>query len=120
MAHRFGERQQNLLFPQSIADYIGEDDPVRVYDAFVDALDWNTLGIACDSRKKGCPQYNPKAMLKVLVYGYSYGIRSSRKLERALHHNLSFIWLAGGLTPDDRTIARFRRQNTRLCQKTLF
>jgi len=50
-------------------------------------------------------------MLKVLVYGYSYGIRSRRKLERALHHNVSFMWLAGGLKPDFKTISRFRRDN---------
>jgi enamine deaminase RidA (YjgF/YER057c/UK114 family) len=50
-------------------------------------------------------------MLKLLVYGYSYGIRSSRKLERACHHNLSFIWLTSGLKPDHKTIAEFRRKN---------
>lgn len=111
MAQRNGDRHQNMLFPQSIDDYIAEDDPVRAYDAFVDALDWDSLNVKSDKKKKGCPEYNPKSMLKVLIYGYSYGIRSSRKLERALHHNLSFIWLASGLKPDDRTIARFRRKN---------
>ncbi len=111
MAYLYGQRHQNMLFPQSIDDYITEDDPVRAYDAFIDALDWDSLNIKSDKKKKGCPEYYPKSMLKVLVYGYSYGIRSSRKLERALHHNLSFIWLASGLKPDDRTIARFRRKN---------
>ncbi len=111
MAQRYGDRHQNLLFPQSIDDYITDDDPVRAYDAFVDALDWDSLNVKSDKKKRGCPEYNPKSMLKVLIYGYSYGIRSSRKLERALHHNLSFIWLASGLKPDDRTIARFRRKN---------
>jgi transposase len=111
MAYRYGERHQNMLFPQSIDDYITEDDPVRAYDAFIEVLDWDSLNIKSDKKKKGCPEYNPKSMLKVLIYGYSYGIRSSRKLERALHHNLSFIWLASGLKPDDRTIARFRRKN---------
>ena len=117
MAHRYGERQQNLLFPQSIEDYIAKSDPVRVYDAFVDALDWESLSIACDRKKVGCREYDPKTMLKILLYGYSYGIRSSRKLERALYHNLSFIWLAGGLKPDDRTIARFRRKNRKALKK---
>ncbi|MCG2820339.1 MAG: IS1182 family transposase, partial [Candidatus Atribacteria bacterium] len=56
-------------------------------------------------------EYHPYAMLKLLVYGYSYGIRSSRKLERACHHNLSFIWLTSGLKPDHKTIAEFRRKN---------
>jgi transposase len=117
MAHRYGERHQNLLFPQSIEDYIAKSDPVRVYDAFVDALDWESLSIACDRKKVGCREYDPKTMLKILLYGYSYGIRSSRKLERALYHNLSFIWLAGGLKPDDRTIARFRRKNRKALKK---
>ncbi|MFC1764964.1 IS1182 family transposase [Planctomycetota bacterium] len=119
MAHRYGERQQAMLFPQRIEDYIAEDDPVRVYDAFVDALDWDSLDIVCDKKKKGCPQYDPKTMLKIVIYGYSYGIRSSRKQERALHHNLSFIWLAGGLKPDDRTIARFRRRNADALKQVL-
>lgn len=111
MAQRYGERQQHMLFPSSIEDSVSLDDPVRVYDAFVDALDWGTLDIDCNPKKAGCPQYVPSAMLKILLYGYSYGIRSSRKLERALYHNISFIWLAGGLKPDHKTIARFRRKN---------
>ena len=59
---------------------------------FVDALDFGTLGIQIEPDKVGCPQYASKAMLKLLVYGYSYGVRSSRKLERETHYNLSFIW----------------------------
>jgi hypothetical protein len=58
-------------------------------------------------------------MLKLLVYGYSYGIRSSRKLERACHHNLSFIWLTSGLKPDHKTIAEFRRKNKEALAKIL-
>src|SRR3990172_10076324 len=50
-------------------------------------------------------------MLKLVVYGYSYGWKGSRKLERATHHNVSFIWLMGGLAPDHKTIAEFRRKN---------
>ena len=119
MAYKYGERQQSMLFPPRIEEYITQDDPVRVYDAFVESLDWDTLGIVYDTQKVGHSQYDPKAMLKILVYGYSYGIRSSRKLERALHHNLSFIWLSGGLKPDDRTIARFRRRNTKALQHVL-
>jgi transposase len=117
MAHRYGERHQNLLLPMCIDDYIAEDDPVRAYDAFVDALDWDTLDIPLETKKRGCSEYSPVVMLKVLLYGYSYGIRSSRKLERALHHNLSFIWLAGGLKPDDRTICRFRRNHAKALKK---
>jgi transposase len=111
MAYRYGDRHQRTLFPQSIDEYIPDDAPVRAYDAFIDALDFDQLGIQLEPHKAGCPQYDPKAMLKLLVYGYSYGIRSSRKLEREAHYNLSFIWLTGGLKPDHKTIAEFRRRN---------
>jgi transposase len=111
MAYRYGERRQKTLFPQSVDEYIPQDAPVRAYDVFVDALDFGKLGIRIEADKVGCPQYDPKVMLKLLVYGYSYGVRSSRKLERETHYNLSFIWLAGGLKPDFKTIAEFRRNN---------
>lgn len=111
MAYRYGNREQLELFPQSIEEYVTEDDPVRAYDAFVEALDFDDLGIILDENKVGNPEYNPKAMLKLLVYGPSYGIRSSRKLERATYHNVSFIWLMGGLKPDHKTISRFRKDN---------
>ncbi len=111
MAYRYGDRKQKILFPQSIDEYIPQDAPVRAYDVFVDALDFGKLGIQIEPDKVGCPQYDPKIMLKLLVYGYSYGIRSSRKLEREIHYNLSFIWLSGGLKPDFKTIAEFRRNN---------
>ena len=111
MAYRYGDRKQAMLFPQSIDKYIPPDAPVRAYDTFVDALDFDKLGIQIEPDKVGCPQYDPKVMLKLLVYGYSYGIRSSRKLEREVNYNLSFIWLTGGLKPDFKTIAEFRRNN---------
>jgi len=99
------------LFPQSIEEYVAEDDPVRAYDAFVESLDFNELGIKLDENRVGNSEYDPKSMLKLLLYGYSYGFRSSRKLERALYHNISFIWLTCGLKPDHKTIANFRRSN---------
>ena len=108
MAYRYGNRYQMALLPESIEDYVLKDDPVRAYDAFVEALDFNELGIEINPQKVGNSEYDPKAMLKLLVYGYSYGTKSSRKLERAIHHNLSFIWLVGGLKPDHKTIAEFR------------
>ena len=111
MAYRYGNRNQINLFPESMEDYIAPDDPVRAYDAFIGALDFRDLGITLDPNKVGNSEYHPHAMLKLLVYGYSYGIRSSRKLERACHHNLSFIWLTSGLMPDHKTIAEFRRKN---------
>lgn len=111
MAYRYGDRKQKCLFPRSIDEYIPDDSPVRAYDVIIDSLDFKQLGIELDTNKVGCPQYDPRAMLKLLVYGYSYGIRSSRKLEREAYYNLSFIWLTGGIKPDHKTIAEFRRNN---------
>ena len=111
MAYRYGDRFQLGLFPPSIEDYVAPNDPVRAYDAFVEALDFSALGIEIDPNQVGNSEYDPKAMLKLFVYGYSYGIKTSRKLEREIHHNLSFIWLMGGLKPDHKTIAEFRRNN---------
>ena len=111
MAYREGDRCQMTLLPPAIEDYVGQNDPVRAYDAMIDAMDSDKLGLVIDHSQVGNPAYAPKTMLKLLVYGYSYGWRSSRKLERACHHNLSFIWLMGGLKPDHKTIANFRKDN---------
>jgi len=107
------------MLPPTIEEYVGEDDPVRAYDVFVEALDLEGLGIDVGEDRVGNSAYDPKMMLKILVYGYSYGWRSSRKLERALHHNLSFMWLTGGMKPDHKTIAKFRRDNTAALKKVL-
>ena len=119
MAYRYGDRTQKMLFPQSIDEYIPDDAPVRAYDVIVDSLDLEHLGISFTPHKVGCPEYDPKVVLKLLVYGYSYGVRSSRKLERETHYNLSFIWLTGGLRPDHKTIAEFRRNNKSALAKVL-
>lgn len=119
MSYRFGDREQNGLFPQCIGDYVKPDDPVHAYDVIVESMDFSKLGIELNEDKVGNPEYDPKAMLKLLVYGYSYGIRSSRKLERALHHNVSFMWLMGGLKPDHKTIAEFRRKNKKALKQVL-
>ena len=119
MAYRYGDRRQAVLFPPSVEDYVPQDAPVRVYDAFVEALDFARLGIVVEPHKVGCPQYDPKIMLKLLIYGYSYGIRSSRKLERAAHYNVAFMWLVNGLKPDHKTIAEFRRKNKTALTKVL-
>ena len=118
MAYIIGEKDQHVLFPPIIDDYISKNDPVRVYDAFVDALDLKELGIEC-LPTPGAPTYFPKNMLKLALYGPSYGTFSSRKLERACHHNLSFIWLMDNLKPDYRTIARFRLKNAKAIKKIL-
>jgi transposase len=119
MAYRYGNREQMGLFPQSIEDYVTQEDPVRVYDAFVESLDFSELGIELDEGQVGNSEYDPKAMLKLLVYGYSYGLKGSRKLERGCHHNVSFMWLMGGLKPDHKTIAEFRRSHKKALKQVL-
>lgn len=119
MAYRYGDREQLGLLPPSIEEYVGKEDAVRAYDAFVESLDFGKLGIEMDEHQVGNSEYDPKAMLKLLVYGYSYGIKESRKLERATHHNLSFMWLMGGLKPDHKTIAEFRRHHKGALTKVL-
>jgi transposase len=119
MALRYGNREQISFLPACVEEYVGPNDPVRAYDAFVDALTLEALGIEEDEDQVGNPEYDPRAMLKLMVYGYSYGERSSRKLERALYHNLSFMWLVGGLKPDHKTISNFRRRNKAALAKVL-
>jgi transposase len=119
MAYRYGERAQMSLFPASIEDYVPKDAPVRAYDVMVAALDIDELGIKYDPGKVGNSSYDPMAMLKLLVYGYSYGVRSSRKLEREVNYNVSFMWLTGGLKPDHKTISEFRRKNKSALKKVL-
>ncbi len=119
MSYLDGDRYQMEMLPPSIEDYVGADDPVRVYDEMIDAMNMDELGIVVNREKLGRASYHPAIMLKLLVYAYSYGWRSSRKIERALHHNLSFIWLAGGLKPDHKTIAEFRRNNKKALKNVL-
>ena len=119
MAYRYGDRYQMNLMPQSIEEYVSDDNPVRAYDAFVEALDFQEMGIDMNPDKVGNSEYDPRSMLKLLVYGYSYGVKSSRKLERECHHNMAFIWLMGGLKPDHKTIAEFRRRHKTALRKIL-
>ena len=119
MAYKHGNRDQQLLFPVSIEEYVGKEDVVRGFDAMIEALDVALIGLKIEKKKVGSPAYDPKSMLKLLVYGYSYGIRSSRKLDRECHYNVSFMWLTGGLKPDHKTISEFRKNNVEVLKRVL-
>ena len=119
MAYRYGIRKQMTYLPKCIEEYVSSDCPVRAYDAFVDALNFRDLGIVLNPSKVGNAQYHPKAMMKLLVYSYSYGIQGSRKIERETYNNLTYIWLMGGLKPDHKTIAEFRRKNKKALGEVL-
>ena len=105
-------RKQAVLFPDTVDDYIEEDDPARLMDRFVDRLDLQKMGfVRSEPKAEGRPGYSPRDLLKLYVYGYFYGIRSSRKLERECKVNIQVMWLLGKLQPDFRTISDFRKLN---------
>jgi transposase len=106
------DRSQVTLLPECLDDYIGEDNPVRVVDAFVDELDLETLGFeGATAAATGRPAYHPSVLLKLYVYGYLNRIQSSRRLEREAQRNIELMWLTGRLAPDFKTIADFRHDN---------
>ena len=107
-----GDRNQATLLPECLEDYVGEDNPVRVIDVFVDELELAELGFdGVAPAATGRPGYHPSVLLKIYIYGYLNRIQSSRRLERETQRNLELIWLVGRLTPDFKTIADFRKDN---------
>lgn len=107
-------RGQSTLLPESLDDYVSDTNPVRVVDVFVDELDLTTLGfdgaIPADT---GRPAYHPAVLLKIYIYGYLNRIQSSRRLEREAQRNVELMWLTGRLMPDFKTIANFRKDNSK-------
>src|SRR5689334_18145871 len=107
------DRQQVALLPECLDDFIAEDNPVRIVDAFVDELDLRTLGFGgTEPADTGRPSYYPATLLKIYIYGYLNKVQSSRRLEREAQRNLELMWLTGRLAPDFKTIADFRRDNS--------
>ena len=106
------DRQQTTLLPECLDDWVGESNPVRAVDVFVDALELRDLGFdGVDPAATGRPAYHPSAMLKLYIYGYLNRVQSSRRLEREAGRNLEVMWLTGRLVPDHKTIADFRKDN---------
>ena len=94
------DRSQSTLFPDRLEDWIGEDNPVRVVDAFVDGLDLCGLGFErALPAETGRPGYHPEVLLKLYVYGYLNRVQSSRRLEREAGRNVEVMWLTGRLVP---------------------
>ena len=86
------DRSQGLLLPERLEDYVHEDNPVRVVDAFVDAIDLSALGFAAADRAAGGrPAYHPAALLKIYIYGYLNRVQSSRRLEREAQRMLTRV-----------------------------
>src|SRR6201981_975558 len=106
------DRGQTRRFPECLEDWIGEDNPVRVIDVFVDELDLAEHGFSgVDPEVTGRPSYHPSTLLKLYLYGYLNRIQSSRRLERETQRNIELMWLTGRLMPDFKTIANFRKDN---------
>ncbi len=106
------DRRQSLLLPDSLDDYVTEDNPVRVVEVFIDELDLSALGFeGVQPAATGRPAYHPSTLLKIYLYGYLNRVQSSRRLEREAQRNIELMWLTGRLAPDFKTIANFRRDN---------
>ena len=106
------DRRQSLLLPASLDDYVTEDNPVRVVEAFIDELELGALGFeGVQPASTGRPAYHPSTLLKIYLYGYLNRVQSSRRLEREAQRNVELMWLTGRLAPDFKTIANFRRDN---------
>jgi transposase len=113
MSYVEGEsREQRILFPEVLDDYISEENVVRFIDAFVDGLEMVELGFDRTAPKEtGRPPYDPRDLLKLYIYGYMNRIRTGRTLERECQRNVELMWLMRKLRPDFKTIADFRKDN---------
>ena len=106
------DRRQATMLPECLEDWVGEYNPVRAVDVFVDALDLGSLGFeGAQALATGRPGYNPAVLLKLYIYGYLNRVQSSRRLEREAGRNLEVMWLTQRLAPDHKTIADFRKDN---------
>ena len=110
----YNQNQQHLL-PKDISDWVEEDSLETFVSDTIDYLDSEGRldPFYPESRKdgRGRPSFHPVLMLKVLVFGYSIGVRSSRKLDRLLERDVAFRYLAANQQPDFRTISLFRKNH---------
>ncbi|MEC5158616.1 transposase [Chryseobacterium sp. MP_3.2] len=111
MQHITGIARNQMVFT-SLEDSISEDNSVRFVDAFVENIDLKALGFVLQTLKpEGRPSFNTKTFLKIYLYGYLNGLRSSRKLERECVRNIELQWLLFGLVPNYHSISDFRKNN---------
>ena len=106
------DRTQVSLLPECVDDYVAEDNPVRVIEAFVEQLELREMGFeSVDPEATGRAAYHPSVLLKIYIYGYLNRVQSSRRLEQETQRNIELMWLSGRLMPDFKTIANFRKDN---------
>jgi len=100
---------QSLLMPPSLRDWLPEGHVAHFVSELVDeVLDLSPF-LASYTEVRGYPPYDPRLMLKILLYGYTTGVRSSRKIEIRCHDDVAFRFLAANAAPDFRSVARFRK-----------
>jgi transposase len=103
---------RNQIFFSSLEDTISLDNPIRFIDAFAEAVALKSLGFEVQTLKtEGRPSYNTKVFLKIYLYGYLNGLRSSRKLEKECVRNIELQWLLCGIVPNYHSISDFRKHN---------
>lgn len=110
-------REQSILFPESLDGIVAEDNEVRIIDLFVESINITDFKFVIKTTVEGRPAYHPKDLLKLYVYGYLNSIRSSRALERECRRNIEVMWLMKQLVPDHNTISNFRRDNEKAIRK---
>src|SRR4249919_3298837 len=110
-------REQSVLFPQSLDQVVSADNEVRIIDLFVESISIIDFKFVIKTSAEGRPAYHPKDLLKLFVYGYLNHIRSSRQLEKECHRNIELMWLMKQLAPDHNTISNFRRDNEKAIRK---
>lgn len=105
------DQGQSFLLPPSLDDWLEEDDEARFISEVVeDLLDLSPI-YASYASVSGAPPYDPRMMLKLLLFAYATGVTSSRELERRCKRDIAFRWLSGNQAPDYRSLARFRRRH---------
>ena len=111
MQHITGISRHQLQV-SSLEDTISQDNPIRFIDAFVNLIDLEKLGFTLRVLKtEGRPSFDTKVFLKIYLYGYLNGIRSSRRLEKECQRNLEMHWLLEAICPNYHSIADFRKDN---------
>jgi transposase len=102
---------ETYLFPPSLEDFVARDDPARFIRAFVDSLDIEALGMKIRESETGRPDYSPRLLLRVWLYGWFERVHSTRQLEKLCRRDVGMMWLTGLHCPDHNTIWRFYRDN---------
>ena len=102
---------QQLLLPQALQEWLPDDHLAYFISDIVDQLDLSEITARYEQERRGGPPYNPRMMVKVLLYGYCIGVSSSRRIAQRLHEDIAFRVLAANNTPDFRTISDFRKDH---------